>query len=94
MRPPLTSPSAYAAELALTTLSLSSSTTAEEESTERTVSTPGGSAPLLSGRRDVRVGFFWSRSLQRNASMAITPVHNPAIAAAAATAAFTSIPKG
>lgn len=54
----------------------------------------GGSAPLLSGRRDVRVGFFWSRSLQRNASMAITPVHNPAIAAAAATAAFTSIPKG
>lgn len=40
-RPPLTSPSAYAAELALTTPSLSSSTTAEELSTDRTVSTPG-----------------------------------------------------
>lgn len=90
--PPLTSPRAYAAELALTTESLSSSTTAEERSTESTVSTPGGRTASVC--RDVRVGRAWSRSLQRNASMAMTPVHNPAIAAAAATAAFTSMHPG
>ncbi|WP_226652605.1 sensor histidine kinase [Streptomyces hydrogenans] len=88
--PPRTSPRAYAAELAFTTESLSSSTTAEERSTESTVSTPGGSTASVC--REVRVGRAWSRSLQRNASMAITPVHTPAIAANAATAAFTSMP--
>ncbi len=44
--------------------------------------------------QEVLVGRFWSRSLQRNASMAMTPVSTPAIAAAAATAAFTSMPPG
>lgn len=87
--PPRTRPSAYAAELAFTTESLSSRTTAEERSTDSTVSTPGGSTASVC--REVRVGRAWSRSLQRNASMAITPVHTPAIAANAATAAFTSM---
>ena len=85
--PPRTSPRAYAAELALTTASASSRTTAEERSTDSTVSTPGGSTASVCS--EVRVGLAWSRSLQRNASMAMTPVHNPAIAATAATAAFT-----
>ncbi len=90
--PPRTRPRAYAAELALTTASASSRTTAEERSTDRTVSTPGGSTGSVC--REVRVGRFWSRSLQRNASMAMTPVSTPAIAAAAATAAFTSMHPG
>ncbi len=92
--PPRTSPRAYAAELALTTASPSSRTTAEERSTDRTVSTPGGSTALMSGRMELRVGRAWSRSLQRNASIAMTPVQTPAIAAAAATAAFTSMCPG
>lgn len=91
-RPPRTRPRAYAAELALTTASASSRTTAEDRRTDRTVSTPGGSTGSVC--REVRVGRFWSRSLQRNASMAITPVSTPAIAAAAATAAFTSMHPG
>lgn len=43
---------------------------------------------------DVRVGLAWSRSLQRNASTAMAPVSRPAIAANAATAAFTSMRPG
>ena len=86
---------AYAAELALTTVSPSSRTTAEERSTDRTVSTPGGSdAAAVSGRSAVRLGRASSRSLQRNASTAITPVTRPTIALAAATAAFTSTTPG
>lgn len=90
--PPRTSPRAYAAELAFTTASASSSTTAEERSTESTVSTPGGSTASVCS--ELRVGLAWSRSLQRNASMAKTPVHSPAIAATAATAASTFMTPG
>jgi len=42
-RSPLTSPKARAAALALSTRSLLSTTTAEEDSTERTDAMPGGS---------------------------------------------------
>jgi len=42
-RSPLTSPKARAAALARSTRSLLSTTTAEEESTDRTAAMPGGS---------------------------------------------------
>lgn len=90
--PPRTSPRAYAAELAFTTPSFSSRTTADERSTDSTVSTPGGSTASVCS--EARVGRRCSRSLTRNASMAMTPVSTPAIAAAAATAAFTSMRPG
>ena len=70
--------------------------------------TPEGSYQRERGDKKVLVGVLdtgvdgnhpdiapnFSRSLSRNASMAMTPVHRPAIAATAATAAFTSISSG
>ena len=73
--PPRTSPRAYAAELALTTASPRRGR--PRRSGARTGRCRRRAEAPASVCREVRVGAVWSRSLQRNASMAMTPVQHP-----------------